>query len=78
MTSNQGANPPFQIPQPNKLQFEESKEALREKLAGQQEAETDIPEDRAKQQDGSTDAAKLEDMENLADRHLTHLDSSPG
>jgi hypothetical protein len=81
MTSNQPnpANPTFHTPQPNELQSEESKEATWQNLA-KRGTETDTIDDR-KTEDANNLADKvnvIENMDNLADRHLPSIDSPPG
>jgi hypothetical protein len=70
-------NPPFQTPQPDELQSEDKRKALLEEHEEKQSAESD-PLENSEDGNAHDPAALLENMENLADRHLPSLDSPPG
>jgi hypothetical protein len=80
MNSNQPT--PFKTPNPDQLQSDESRESTRQMLAEEQGEETDVvdvDQESANLDDAPTHSVDVvEEMDNLADRHLLNVDSPLG
>jgi hypothetical protein len=84
MTSNfpNPANPPFKTPQPNELQRDETQKETLQRLTEEQGGETDaidVDQDSTNPDDAPTHSVDvIDNMDNVADRHLLSIDSPPG
>jgi|GEM_PF-4829778 hypothetical protein len=80
-SESSSSKPVFQTPQPNELQSEETREAVLERLADQQSQESEAidPESTdSNSNPNAKDAAFLDNLDNLDNRHLPGLDTPPG
>ncbi|MBD1853657.1 hypothetical protein [Leptolyngbya sp. FACHB-711] len=77
-SSPSNSNPVFNTPQPTELQSEETREAVLERLAAHQSQESDAIDPESTPNPNAKDAAFLDNVDGLENRHITRLDSPPG